>query len=108
MISASAAVVRDPVGEREHGAGGRHGVLRVAAVPTSAATRRPSAVARDLAAGDQRQLVGGEVGVLAGVRVGEVDARAADADEHLALAGLGDRRVLDELEHLGAAERPRS
>ena len=32
-------------------------------------------------------------------------AGAADADEDLALAGLGDRRVLDQLEHLRAAER---
>ena len=97
--------VRDAVREREDGAGRRHGVLRVAAGADERDDALAVDLARDLAARDQRQLVGGEVGVLAGVGVGEVDAGAADADQHLALAGLGDGRVLDELEHLRAAER---
>ena len=47
-------------------------------VPTSDATRRPSAVsADDLAARDHRQLGRGQVGVLDLVGVGVVDARAA-------------------------------
>ena len=59
--------------------------------------------ARHLAAGDHRQRLLGDVLVLALVRVGEVDACARDADEHLAGAGLGFRRV-DETEDLGPAE----
>jgi sugar/nucleoside kinase (ribokinase family) len=51
--------------------------------------------ARDLGAGDQRQLVAGEIGVLAGVGVGEVDPGAADRDERLAVPRLRLRRVLD-------------
>jgi hypothetical protein len=65
------------------------------------ANRSPSA--RDLRARDERQLGRGEVLVAALVGVGEVDPGARDADQHLAVAGLGDRHVV-EPEHLRATE----
>ena len=72
--------------------------------PTSATTRSPGVLAhaRDLRAGHQRQLVARDVAVRAPMRVGEVHARERDADQHLAVRGLGHRQV-DELQHLGPA-----
>ena len=103
--------VADAVGDRERRRRRRRDVLRVAAGADqrddALAGREAVAVALDdagdLRAGDERQLVAREVGVLARVGVGEVDARARDAHEHVLLAGLGHRRVLGQLEHLGAA-----
>ena len=63
----------------------------------------PSRTPGHLRARDQRQLVAREVGVLARVGVGEVHPRARDADQHLAVARLGHRGVLDQLEHLRPA-----
>jgi hypothetical protein len=97
-------LVADTVGDRERQRAGRGRVLRVATGPAEGddALAGVLAHARDLGAGDERQLVLGEVGVRAPVGVGEVQAGAADAHEHLAglRRGLGQ---VDELEHLGAA-----
>jgi sugar/nucleoside kinase (ribokinase family) len=100
-----ARAVVDAGGER-HGQGRRR--RRVLGVAAGAAHRHDAlagvlAHARDLGAGDQRERRLGEVLVAALVGVGEVDPRARDADQHLAVAGLWDRE-LGELEHLGAAE----
>src|SRR6185295_105259 len=97
--------VVDAVRER-HGqrlGGGR--VLGVAAGPGQRDDPRAGVLAhaRDLGAGDERQLRLRQVLVAALVGVGVVDPRARDADEDLAVAGLGDRDV-DEPEHLRAAE----
>ena len=109
--SASAVASETPSGIANHRGGGRGDVLRVAAGADERddplAGLEAAAVllhdARDLRARRQRQLVAREIGVLAGVRVGEVDARARDADEHVVLVGLRALEVLDELEDVGPA-----
>ena len=110
ISSATAAPSDDAVRDRERGQRGRRDVRRVAAGADhgddALAGLEAAAVAfhdaRDLRAGRERQLVARQVGVLARVGVGEVDARAGHADEHVVLVGLGRRRVLDQLEDLGA------
>ena len=76
MISASAAASETPSGSGNTAWARRDGVFRVAARADERGDPLAVHLARDLAARDQRQLVGGEVGVLAGVGVGEVHARA--------------------------------
>ena len=97
--------VVEAVGDREDAVGRRERVLGVAAV----AGQRDHALAgvgphaRDLAAGDQRQVLLLDVAVLALVGVGEVDPGAATWIRTWSLAGLRDGKV-DELQDLRAAE----
>ena len=58
MIRASACVSEAPSGSGNDDAGGRDGVLRVAAGADERGDALAVDLARDLAAGDQRQLVG--------------------------------------------------
>jgi hypothetical protein len=61
MIIASAAVSATPSGSGKTAPGGSDGVLRVAAGAHERGDAPPVRLAHDLAAGDQRQLVGGQV-----------------------------------------------
>ena len=98
--------VVDAVGDRERERARRGRVLGVAAVAAERddTLARVLAHARDLRARDKRERRLRQVAVGALVRVGVVEPGAADLDQDLGLGRLGHRDV-DELEHLGPAER---
>ena len=104
-IIASALPSSSPSGTANTRSSGADGVLGVAAVadqrhdPLAGVLAHP----RHLSAGDQRQARLLDVGVRAGVGVGEVQARPADADQHLLGTGLGHGQ-LGQLQHLGPPE----
>ena len=101
--------VVDAVGDREGQRAGRGRVLRVAAVCRRARRRaRPvsSRTPATSAAGDQRQRRPREVGVVALVRVGEVQARAARPGSRTSpVAGLRDRACSTSLRTSGRRTR---
>ena len=97
-------LVRQPVGHVEGGGGWRGRVLGVAPLAHQHRDHPPAVHGpRHLAAGHEREIELGHVGVLARVSVCEVDARARHLHELLAGAGLGLGEV-HQLEHLGASE----
>ena len=83
--------VVDAIGDREDELRRGARVLRVAALTGQRDDPLAGVLAdaRHLPAGDERQRGLLHVGVGAGVRVGEVQPRARDLDQHLAGAGLG-------------------
>ena len=80
--------VKTPFGERERMLGGSAVHFSLAA-SFFTDVRVVGPVGDDFGAEHQRQLVAGEVGVLALVGVGEVHAARLDLDQYLALPGLG-------------------
>ena len=97
-------LVVDLIGEGNEERLGDGDLLGVA--PSSDQRRNALAVGRraaDLAAGNHRQGLLGQVVVVGRVRVGEVDPRAGDIDQDLAIGRLGVGQI-DMLHDLGPAE----